>query len=84
MNNQQTNSKRLVRKTGLTETEAAQRSIDRVLHQVLEAANHSTRVVIQAFNSIRAPRLAGRERYINFNGRQSQQVSDRGGETYAR
>jgi hypothetical protein len=84
MNNLQTNNRRMVRKTGSTATETGESRIGILLVALREAKNHSTRVVLNAFNPIGAPRQDERVRHYRCYGGTRRNMSGRGGETNAR
>jgi hypothetical protein len=83
MNNQQTKSERLVRKTGSTTSKAREHCIGWILEQWQESKNLSSKMVILAFSPIGAPRNAGRVRHYNLYGGVEGHRSDRGGENHA-
>lgn len=83
MNNQQTNGKRLVRKTGSTVSDAREHCIGWILDQRQESENLPSKMIILAFSPIGAPRGVRRVRHYNLYGGADGRRSDRGGENNA-
>jgi len=77
MRNQETNSKRLVRKTESIASEAREHCIGWILDQWQESKNLPSKMVILAFSPIGAPRNGGRERHIHSYAGMNNVTSDR-------
>lgn len=80
MNNQQTKSKRLVRKTGSTTSENGEGNVRWVTVTVGKAKKLVSGLVLEGSGANGTRRNAGRERYYNLYGGAQRYVGERGGE----
>lgn len=83
MNNQQTNIKRLVRKTGSTVSETGEGNVRWVLETVGKSKKLLSGLVIDGFRANEAPKTRERVRHYNLYGGAEGHRSDRGGEINA-